>query len=103
MPTTDASVAHATGIPVEVERDLLRRLSRIRGQVEGIHRMVEDGRYCPDILQQFVAVHSALRGAEKRLLESHLQGCATRAITQGGPAADSARREILEIFSRYLR
>ena len=103
MSTSGASVPDATRIPEEVERDLLRRLARIRGQVEGVRRMVEDGRYCPDILQQFAAVHSALRSAEKALLDSHLVGCATRAITRGGPAAERARQEILEIFSRYLR
>ena len=53
--------AHAMGIAEPTKKDLLKRLARVRGQVEGIQRMVEDERYCPDILQQFAAVHSALR------------------------------------------
>ena len=95
--------AHSPGIPETVRDDLTRRLARIRGQVEGIARMVEDGRYCPDILNQFAAVHSALRSAEKELLASHLDRCATHAITEGGEAADQVRREIVELFHRFVR
>lgn len=98
-----SEVPHAMGIPPATRRDVARRLARIRGQVEGIARMVEEERYCPDILQQFAAVHSALRSAEKRLLASHLERCATRAIGEGGEAAAAVRREIVDLFGRYLR
>lgn len=101
MPTTHTS--HAMGIEPHTKRDLLRRLARVRGQVEGIARMVEDDRYCPDILQQFSAVHSALRGAEKRLLTNHLERCATHAIQQGGAPADQVRKEIVDLLHRYVR
>ncbi|NIR97024.1 MAG: metal-sensing transcriptional repressor, partial [Gammaproteobacteria bacterium] len=73
------------------------------GQVEGIQRMVEDERYCPDILQQFAAVHSALHGAEKRLLANHLERCVTRAMEQGGEPAEQVRREIVDLLYRYVR
>lgn len=95
-------IPHAMGIDETTRRDLGSRLARIRGQVEGLSRMVEKERYCPDILQQFAAVHSALRAAESRLLASHLEGCATRAINEGGDSAADARREIVELFHRYL-
>lgn len=65
--------------------------------------MVEDDRYCPDILHQFAAVHSALRSAEKELLASHLERCATHAITEGGDGADEVRREIVDLFHRFVR
>ncbi|MDX1578546.1 MAG: metal-sensitive transcriptional regulator [Gemmatimonadota bacterium] len=94
---------HAMDIPTGVREDLGRRLARIRGQVEGIGRMVEEERYCPEILQQCAAVHSALRSAEKELLASHLERCATRAIAEGGDAADDVRREIVELFQRFVR
>ncbi len=94
---------HAMGIAPHTKSDLLKRLARVRGQVEGIQRMVEDERYCPDILQQFAAVHSALRAAEKRLLSNHLERCATHAFQQGGQPAEQVRDEIVDLLYRYLR
>jgi DNA-binding FrmR family transcriptional regulator len=91
------------GIAAPTKGDIQKRLARARGQVEGIQRMVEDERYCPDILQQFAAVHSALRGAEKLLLANHLERCATHAIQEGGEAADRVREEIVDLLYRYLR
>lgn len=93
--------AHAMGMEETTRDDLKRRLARVRGQVEGISRMVEEGRYCPDILQQFAAVHSALKSAEKILLASHLEHCATHAIAEGGPAAAQVREEIVDLFNRF--
>ncbi len=101
--STKTSGGHAMGIAEHTKTDLTRRLARIRGQVEGISRMVEEERYCPDILQQFAAVHSALRSAEKELLANHLEHCATRAISDGGDAADDVRREIVDLFHRFSR
>ncbi len=91
------------GIAQPTKAELLRRLARIRGQVEGLQRMVEEERYCPDILQQFSAVHRALRAAESALLKNHLERCATHAIGKGGEAAKQVREEIVELFYRYLR
>lgn len=92
---------HAMGIAEETKHDLGRRLARIRGQVGGIARMVEDERYCPDILQQFAAVHSALRAAERELLLNHLERCATHAIEAGGDDAARVRAEIADLFVRF--
>ena len=100
---TTKHATHAMGIEPATKRELLKRLARLRGQVEGIARMVENDRYCPDILQQFSAVHSALRGAERRLLANHLERCATHAIQQGGPPADQVRKEIVDLLHRYVR
>lgn len=98
-----ADAQHAMGIAEPVKRDLIQRLARIRGQVEGLQRMVEEERYCPDTLQQFSAVHAALRSAERVLLDNHLRGCATRAFEGGGVTADEVREEILDLVFRHLR
>jgi DNA-binding FrmR family transcriptional regulator len=94
---------HALGIADNTKRDILKRLARARGQVEGIQRMVEEERYCPDILQQFAAGHSALNGAEKLLLANHLEGCVTQAIHMGGEPAAQVREEIVDLLYRYVR
>ena len=68
-----------------------------------VQRMVEEERDCPDILQQCAAVHSALRAAEKVLLANHLERCATHALAEGGEAAVQVRKELVDVFHRYLR
>ena len=103
MTATHTAVPHALGIAEPTKRDILRRLARLRGQIEGIGRMVEEERYCPEILQQAAAVHSALRGAEKLLLTNHLERCATHAIEQGGESAAQVRQEIVDLLHRYVR
>ncbi|MGH7541367.1 MAG: metal-sensitive transcriptional regulator [Gemmatimonadota bacterium] len=103
MPTTRTEPAHAMGIAEPTRDDLRKRLARIRGQVEGIARMVDEERYCPEILHQFSAVHAALRGAERALLTNHLERCATHAISEGGEAAAAVRQEIVDLFHRFLR
>ncbi len=95
--------AHSMGITEPTKKDLLKRLARVRGQVEGIQRMVEDERYCPDILQQFAAVHSALRASERELMANHLDRCARHAIMEGGEGAEEVRREIVDLLYRYVR
>ncbi len=57
-----------------------KRMARIKGQFEGIERMIDDGRYCPEIIQQIKAVRSALKGLELGILETHLQGCVRKAF-----------------------
>lgn len=102
MARAKTEVPHAMGIDETVKENLGHRLARIRGQVEGIARMVEEERYCPDILQQFAAVHSALKSAERELLASHLDRCAAHAMAEGGRAAEEVRRELVDLFHRYL-
>lgn len=102
MTGAEADIPHAMGIPGETKRNLNSRLARIRGQVDGLARMIEEERYCPDVLQQFASVRASLKATERVLLANHLEQCASRAIQTGGPAADRVRREILDIFARYL-
>ena len=81
--------------PVEREHDknaLTKRLARIEGQVRGIGRMLDEDRYCVDILTQVSAVRSALDALALELLEHHLHGCVQKAVVSGNgdPAIDEA-------------
>ena len=67
--------------------DLINRLSRIEGQVRGVKKMVEEERYCVDILTQVSAIQSALNSFNKVLLTSHIKSCVTEDIKQGNEAA----------------
>mgnify|MGYP006277562555 CR=1 FL=1 len=62
---------------------LLKRLTRIEGQVRGVARMVEQKRYCVDVLNQVAAVHAALDAVALQLLEDHLRGCVQAAVKSG--------------------
>lgn len=64
--------------------DLLARLRKIEGQVRGIQKMIQEDRYCVDILPQFTSIKSALTKVELSLLESHTRGCVVDAIAGGG-------------------
>ncbi|WP_051317672.1 metal-sensitive transcriptional regulator [Arthrobacter sp. CAL618] len=86
----------------------LRRLKRIEGQVRGIARMVDEDKYCIDILTQVAAVNSAMHAVSVGLLENHLQHCvvdaAKAATTNGSPEAIDAKvKEATEAISRLLR
>lgn len=79
----------------------LNRLSRIRGQVDGIERMIREGRYCPDIMNQVRSATSALRSVEKQLLKRHLKHCVTQAIRGKNPKeGDQKIQELMDLFDR---
>jgi CsoR family transcriptional regulator, copper-sensing transcriptional repressor len=88
----------------DVRDDATRRLKRIEGQVRGLQRMVEEGRYCPDILTQMASVHAALRGVGKLLMRNHLQHCVTDALRSGDPAlAERTYDEVTDLMYRHIR
>ena len=80
---------------------LLRRLRRIEGQVRGVAKMIEDDRYCVDILVQIGAIRSALNSLCLRLLETHTKGCVTSAISSG--RGDDAIEELLAVLRTFSR
>ena len=82
----------------------LKRLSRIEGQVRGLMRMIEEERYCIDIVTQIAAVRAALRRVEEEVLRDHISHCVEHAIV-GGNAADQRRKikEIMDVLSRTSR
>ena len=82
----------------------LKRLGRIEGQVRGIARMVEDDRYCIDVITQISAVRAALRRVEEEILRDHVGHCVEHAIS-GGNKADQRRKiaELMDVLSRAQR
>lgn len=77
------------------------RLKRIKGQVNGIERMIEEGRYCADILVQIKAATSALRALELSILERHIRHCLVNAVAKGSKKqADQKIEEIMQILDR---
>jgi DNA-binding FrmR family transcriptional regulator len=87
------------------EKDaLIKRLHRIEGQVRGIERMVEDERYCIDILTQISAVTTALESVALKLLDDHVQHCVAGALASGDKeAAQEKSRELLAAVQRFAR
>lgn len=73
----------AVGVDQEIKTSNLRRLRRIEGQIRGLQRMVEEDRYCADILTQVSSAQEALRAVAKALMRNHLTHCAAQAIRQG--------------------
>ncbi|QKJ20216.1 metal-sensitive transcriptional regulator [Microbacterium hominis] len=81
----------------------LRRLKRIEGQARGIHKMVEDEKYCIDILTQVSALTSALEAVALGLLDDHLRHCVVDAARAGGPEAEDKIREASQAIARLVR
>lgn len=83
---------------------LTKRLHRIEGQVRGIERMVEDDRYCIDILTQVAAVNTALESLAFKVLDDHVNHCVTDALSSGDPEeARKKSQELLEAVQRFAR
>lgn len=93
----------AAGVEPDIKKRNLARLKRIEGQVRGLQRMVEEDRYCADILGQIAAVHEALRGVGKELMRNHLKHCVARATFEGGATAEKAYDEVVELMFKNLR
>ncbi len=81
----------------------LKRLRRIEGQVRGLQRMVEDDKYCIDILTQVSAATKALQSFSLELLEEHLSHCVVEAAQRGGTEAEEKVREASEAIARLVR
>ena len=79
----------ALGVDPEIKASNVTRLRRIEGQVRGLQKMVEDDRYCADIMTQISSVHEALRSVGRELMRNHLKHCATSAIKSGPAEADA--------------
>lgn len=83
--------------------DLLRRLRRIEGQVRGIAQMVEDDRYCIDVLTQISAATKGLQSVAVGTLDDHLRHCVVDAARAGGPEADERITEAMAAVERLLK
>ena len=81
----------------------LTRLRRIEGQVRGLQRMIQEDRYCADVLVQISSVIEALRAVARELMRNHLRHCATHAIRAGADEADVMYDELLELMFKHNR
>ncbi|OGC04737.1 hypothetical protein A2276_02030 [candidate division WOR-1 bacterium RIFOXYA12_FULL_43_27] len=81
------------------KKEVFRRLNRISGQVDGIKRMVEEPRYCVDILTQIVAVRAALSSVGSFILEDHMKTCVKAAMKKG--EGDRQIKELVDVFQKF--
>jgi DNA-binding FrmR family transcriptional regulator len=101
MKRPSRSLAAAPQAPASDKTALLRRMNRIEGQVRGIARMVEEERYCVDVLTQIAAVRSALDAAALQLLEHHAHGCLLRAVESG--EGERTVGELMQVIGKFAR
>jgi DNA-binding FrmR family transcriptional regulator len=95
--------ANASPGYVEDKEALLRRLSRIEGQIRGIHGMVAEEAYCIDVLTQIAAATKALDGVAVKLLADHTSHCVRDAVAAGGKEADEKVAELTAAVERFSR
>jgi DNA-binding FrmR family transcriptional regulator len=101
--TENARMKKAVGVEPEIKARNLRRLRRIEGQVRGLQKMVEEDRYCAEIMTQISSVHEALRAVGRELMRNHLKHCATAAIRHGHEKADAMYDELVEMMYKHSR
>ena len=101
--TTDSDERLAIAVDPDLKTSAVRRLRRIGGQVRGLESMVDQERYCADILVQISSVQEALRGVSRLLMRNHLEHCATMAIRSGGDNANAMYDELLDLVYRHAR
>jgi DNA-binding FrmR family transcriptional regulator len=100
----DSNSRKAVGVDDEIKASNLRRLGRIEGQIRGIQRMIEDDRYCADILTQVSSAQEALRAVARALMRNHLSHCATHAFTTGtAQEREAMYDELLDIIYKNAR
>jgi CsoR family transcriptional regulator, copper-sensing transcriptional repressor len=85
------------------KENYLKRLRRIEGQIRGLQKMVEDDKYCIDILTQVSAATRALQSVALGLLEDHLGHCVAQAVAEGGDIADMKVHEASEAIARLVK
>ena len=109
LPTDEGDGAEMTpgrkavGVDPAIKERNLKRLRRIEGQVRGLQRMVEEDRYCADIMTQIASVHEALRATGRELMRNHLRHCVAAAVRSGPEAAEATYDELIELLYRNAR
>jgi CsoR family transcriptional regulator, copper-sensing transcriptional repressor len=93
----------AVAVDADAKDRNLTRLRRIEGQVRGLQRMVEDDRYCADIMTQVSSVHEALRAVGRELMRNHLKHCASAAIRSSDNEASAMYDELMDLMYRNVR
>lgn len=100
---TGTGERRAVGVDPELREANLVRLRRIEGQVRGLIRMIEEDRYCADVVTQVSAVRESLQSVAKVLMKNHLRHCAQTAIRKGGHEAEEMYDELLDLVSKLAR
>ena len=93
----------AVAVDGDVKDRNLKRLRRIEGQVRGLQKMVEEDRYCADIMTQISSVHEALRAVGRELMRNHLKHCAASAIRAGEDEASAMYDELVDMMYKHSR
>jgi DNA-binding FrmR family transcriptional regulator len=101
MATIEAT-PHEHGY-LHAKDDYLKRLRRIEGQARGLQRMVEEEKYCIDILTQVSAMTKALQSVALALLDEHMAHCVVDAAREGGPEAEAKLKEASDAIARLVR
>ncbi|MEP6990817.1 MAG: metal-sensitive transcriptional regulator [bacterium] len=93
----------AVSVDPEAKERNIKRLRRIEGQVRGLQKMVDEDRYCADIMTQISSVHEALRSVGRELMRNHLRHCATSAIKAGPQQAEVMYDELVDLMYKHSR
>jgi DNA-binding FrmR family transcriptional regulator len=99
----DAGERRAVAVDPDAKDRNLKRLRRIEGQVRGLQKMVEEDRYCADVMTQISSVHEALRSVGRELMRNHLKHCATKAIRAGPAEAEPMYDELVDLLYKHSR
>jgi DNA-binding FrmR family transcriptional regulator len=99
----EAEGRKALAVDADAKDRNLKRLRRIEGQVRGLQKMVEDDRYCADIMTQISSVHEALRAVGRELMRNHLRHCASGAIAAGGQEGEAMYDELVDMMYKHSR
>jgi len=93
----------AVGVDADVKDRNVKRLRRIEGQVRGLQKMVEEERYCADVMTQISSVQEALRSVGRELMRNHLKHCASTAIRAGDADAEAMYDELVDLMYKHSR
>ena len=103
LPADATSGRKAVAVDPDAKERNVKRLRRIEGQVRGLQKMVEEDRYCADIMTQISSVHEALRSVGRELMRNHLKHCATAAIKAGPADAEPMYDELVDLLYKHSR
>ncbi len=93
----------AVAVDADIKDRNLKRLRRIEGQVRGLQKMVEEDRYCADVMTQISSVQEALRSVSRELMRNHLKHCAASAIQAGPAEAEGMYDELVDLMYKHAR
>jgi DNA-binding FrmR family transcriptional regulator len=101
LPTSGSGARRAAAVDPAIKTRNLARLRRIEGQVRGLQKMVDEERWCADVLTQVASVQEALRSVSRELLRNHLRHCTMAAVQAG--ETDAVTDELVALLFRYAR